>query len=109
MHSKHDTDFWDTHAENIFAVSGIDNVLKDCVYFENIYTQHQFINLFGVIAIRLFFNVTKKHLLLTKFFGQEKFYRFFVNESRLLFTNVCESLFLDYIQFALRNFKPWID
>ena len=77
LHSKHYTNFWDAHAENVFAESGIDNVLKDCVYFENIYTQHQFINLFGSIAIRLFFNVAKKNIyFLQNFLDRKSFIGF---------------------------------
>ena len=64
LHSKHYTDFWDKHTEKVFSDElhfrlEVNQIERDCRYFENVYSKHQLINLFGVIAMRIFLILRK--------------------------------------------------
>ena len=114
LHSKHYTDFWDTYTEKVFSEPvyigpEIIEKYRDCVYFENVYTKHQLINLFGIIAIRLFFNIGKRYIFMTKFKEKERFYNVFVGDSRSIFTVVCDNISIAFVKESLKNLKPHID
>ena len=99
MHSKHYTDFWDKHTEKVFSDElhfrlEVNQMERDCRYFENVYSKHQLISLFGVIAMRIYFNLSKKYIFVTQFKQKERFYKFFVSESRNIFTVVCDNIAL---------------
>ena len=114
LHSKHYTDFWDKHTEKVFSDElhfrlEINKTERDCRYFENVYSKHQLVNLFGVIAMCIFFNLEKKYIFMTQFKQKERFYKFFVSESRNIFTVVCDNICVDFIKKVLKELKPFID
>ena len=114
LHSKHYTDFWDTQTEKVFSerlyiAPEIIGKYRDCVYFENGYTKHQLINLFGIIAIRLVFNIGKRYIFMTKSKEKERFYKFFVGESRSIFIVVCDNISIDFVKKVLKDLKPNIN
>ena len=114
LHSKHYTDFWDKHTEKVFSDEfhfrlEVNRIERECCYFENVYSKHQLINLFGVIAMRIYFNLTKKYIFVTQFKQKERFYKFFVSESRNIFTVVCDNICVDFTKNVLTELKPFID
>ena len=67
LHTKHYTDLWDKNVEKVFSndlhVNFKEEKLSpDCYYFENVYSKSQLINLFGIITLRIFFNIAKKFI-----------------------------------------------
>ena len=42
--------------------------------------------------MRIYFNLAKKYIFLTQFNQKERFYKFFLSESRNIFTAVCDNL-----------------
>ena len=56
---------YNEHHESIFInddffSKDLNIIHKQCDYFEHIYDYNQLINLFGIIAVRIFFNISKK-------------------------------------------------
>ena len=80
-----------------------------CYYLENIYSKFQLINLFGVIALRIFFNLSKKYIFLTQFKQKELLYKFFIGESRIIFSTVCGSININCVESLLKELKPFVD
>ena len=72
LNTKHYTDLWDKNMEKVFS-DGLhfkfedDKISADCYYFENVYSKCQLINLFGIITLRIFFNIAKKFIFVTQF------------------------------------------
>ena len=54
-------------------------------HFENIYSFPQLINLLGVIAIRIFFNITKMYLFTVRFKQKEVLYSFLCQKVKEFF------------------------
>ena len=86
LHTKHYADLWEKKIEKVFSDELHYKIEEshsslDCQYFENIHSKAQLVNLFGIIALRIFFNLSKKYLFLTQFKQKEKIYRFFLAES----------------------------
>ena len=115
MYSKHYTDLCDKHTEKVFSdelhfrLEEINQIERDCRYFENIYSKHQLINLFGVTAMRIYFNLAKKFIFVTQFKQKERFYKFFLSESRNIFTAVCDNICIDFSKNVLKELKPFVD
>ena len=113
--SKHYTDLWDKHTEKVFSdelyfrLEEINQIERDCRYFENIYNKHQLINLLGVTAMRIYFNLAKKFIFVTQFKQKERFYTFFLSESRNIFTAVCDNICTDFSKNVLKGLKPFVD
>ena len=82
---------------------------RDCTYFENVYHKTQLINSFGIIALPIFFNLAKKFVFVTRFKQKERFYKFFLAESRNIFTVVCDNICIDFTKNMLKELKPYID
>ena len=78
-------------------------------HFENIYSFPQLINLLGVIAIRIFFNIGKKYLFTVRFKQKEVLYNFFVSESKIIFPKLCDNINVRYLQEQINLFEPFID
>ena len=114
MYSKHYTDLWDKHTEKVFSDElhfrhEVNQIERGSRYFENVYSKHQLINLFGVIAMRIYFNLTKKYIFVTQFKQKERFYKFFLSESRNIFTVVCDNICIDFTKKVLKELKPFVD
>ena len=114
LHAKHYTDLWDKNVEKVFSDElhfkfEDDQISADCYYFENVYSKCQLINLFGIITLRIFFNISKKFIFVTQFKQKERFYKFFLAESRRLFSVVCDNIDIDYVKNVLKKLKPFID
>ena len=114
LHTKHYADLWEKKIETVFSDElhyKIEELHSppDCQYFENIYSKAQLINLFGIIALRIFFNLSKKYIFLTQFKQKEKIYKFFIAESRGIFSTVCDNIDPDYIKKVIKVLKPFVD
>ena len=111
LHTKHYADLWEKKIETVFSDElhyKIEELHSppDCQYFENIYSKAQLLNLFCLIALRIFFNLSKKYIFLIQFKQKEKIYKFFIAESRGIFSTVCDNIDPDYIKKVL---KPFVD
>ena len=114
LHTKHYADLWEKKIETVFSDELHYKIAElhsppDCQYFENIYSKPQLINLFGIIALRIFFNLSKKYIFLTQFKQKEKIYRFFIAESRGIFSSVCNNIDPNYIKKVIKVLKPFVD
>ena len=114
LHTKHYADLWEKKIEKVFSDKLHYKIEEshysvDCQYFENIHSKAQLINLFDIIALRIFFNLSKKYLFLTQFKQKEKIYRFFLAESRGIFSTVCDNIDADYIKKVIKVLKPFVD
>ena len=114
LHTKHYGDLWEKKIETVFSDElhyKIEELHSppDCQYFENIYSKAQLINLFVIIALRIFFNLSKKYIFLTQFKQKEKIYKFFIAESRGVFSTVCDNIDPDYIKKVIKVLKPFVD
>ena len=114
LHTKHYTDLWDKNVEKVFSDElhfkfEDDKISADCYYFENVYSKCQLINLFGIITLCIFFNIAKKFIFVTQFNQKERFYKFFLAESRYISSVVCDNLDIVYAKNVLKELKPFID
>ena len=113
LYSKHYSDLWDKHTEKVFSddmhfkLETKDQ--RECTYIENVYYKTQLINLFGVISLRIFFNLAKKFIFVTQLKQKERFYKFFLAESRNIFTVVCDNICVDFTKNVLKELKPYVD
>ena len=82
---------------------------RDCTCFENVYHKTQLINLFGVFSLRIFFTLAKKFIFVTRLKQKERFYKFFLAESRNIFTVVCDNICIDLTKNVLKELKPYSD
>ena len=114
MHSKHYTDLWDKEVEKVFSdelhYKFEDNKISaDCCYFDNVYSLSQLVNLFGIIALRIFFNISKRFVFVTQLKQKQTFYKFFKAESRGIFSTVCDNIDIVHVENVLKVLKPFID
>ena len=68
------------------------NVNKKCNYFENVYTPTQIINLFGVVACRLYLNLGKKYFFVGKLKDNSYQYAYYSKQTKKLFDFVCHNI-----------------
>ena len=112
LYSKH-SDLWDKHTVKVFSDEMHFKLEtkheRDCTYFENVYHKTQLINLFGIISLRIFFNLAKKFIFVTRLKQKERFYKFFLAESRNIFTVVCDNICIDFTKNVLKDLKPYFD
>ena len=80
-----------------------------CHNIENISSSGSFINFFGVIAIRVFFNIAKKFIFGVKLRNKEIFFYFFSAESKTIFRSLCDDLDSDGIVKFVIKLKPCVD
>ena len=78
-------------------------------HLENICSFQQLINLLGVIAIRIFFNIAKRYLFTVRFKQKEVLHSFFVSESKRIFPILCDNVNVRYLQEQIKLFEPFID
>ena len=80
-----------------------------CQHFENIYSKLQLVNLFGIIAVHIFFNLSKKYIFLTQFKQKKLLCKFFIGASKIIFLAVCRSININYVESLLKELKPFVD
>ena len=85
------------------------NVNKKCNYFENVYTPTQLINLFGVVACRLYLNLGKKYFFVGKLKDNSFQYAYCSKQTKKLFDFVCQNINYRYADYAVHNYKPFVD
>ena len=78
-------------------------------HFENINLFTHLINLLGVIAIRIFFNIGKMYLFTVRFKRKENLYSFFMTESKKFFLILCDNVNARSVNEQIKLFKPFID
>ena len=104
---------YDQHHESIFQnddyfSKDLNTLYKQCDYFEHIYHYNQLINFFGVIAVRIFFNIGKNYF----FLGRMKkgyIYNYFISWSKRLFFSICQNISKKYVADAISFLKPLRD
>ena len=102
------------HNEAVFSVdsytflSDMLNVNKKYNYFENVYTPTQLINLFGVVACRIYLNLGKKHFFVGKLKNNSYQYAHYSKQTKKLFDFVCNNINYRYADYAVYNYKPFI-
>ena len=114
LHSKYYSDLWNKDVEKALSDElhyehDLNKISVDCYYFENIYSFSQLVNLIGVIALRIFFNLSKKFIFTVQLKQKEMFYNLFVSESRQIFQAVCDNIDIKYIEDKIKVLKPYID
>ena len=101
---------YDEHSERIFEENDffskdLNQTFKKCQPFEFVYSYNQLVNLFGVIAARLFFNIGKNYFFVGRF-KQEHLYKYFLSWSKRLFASVCKNVSKQYISNAIHYLTP---
>ena len=114
LHSKYYSDLWNKDVEKVFSDElhyqhDINKISADCYYFENIYSFSQLVNLIGVIALRVFFNLSKKFIFTVQLKQKELFYNFLVSESIQIFQAVCDNIDIKYVEDKIKVLKPYND
>ena len=113
LYSSKYMDFWDTHAEKLFCS---DTYLSEnckltnvrCTYFEEFYTSHQLVNMFGTIACRIFIYLGKRNFFVGRM-NNEGIYRYYGKFTRKLFSFVCSNIRPGYANKAIYELRPAID
>ena len=88
-------DIWNVEIQDVFYEKlhyRVQDGRFTCQHFENINSKLQLVNLFGIIAVRIFFNLSKKYIFLTQFKQKELLYKFFIDESKIMFLAVALTL-----------------
>ena len=112
--SAYYNDLWNKEIEKVFyeELHFQNNKGKHLCFsehFENIYSFPQLINLLGVIAIRIFFNISKRYLFTVRLKRKEVLYSFFASESKRIFPILCDNVNVRYLQEQIKLFEPFID
>ena len=107
-------DLWNKKIEKVFSdelhfQKAKENILCCPDYFENIYSFSQLLNLIGVIAIRIFFNISKRFLFTVQLKQKEVFYDFFVSESKRIFRTLCDNINVKYLEEQINLLEPFTD
>ena len=107
-------ELWNKNVERVFderyCYQGV--VLKQscvCDNIENLSTVAAFANFYGVLLIRIFFNIIRKHVLSVKLKNKELFLNFFREESKTIFNSRCSDLDIDCITNLAKRIKPNLD
>ena len=112
--SAYYNDLWNKEIEKVFYdelhfQNNKEKHLCFSEHFENIHSFPQLINLLGVIAIRIFFNISKRFLFTVQFKQKEVLYGFFMSESKRIFPILCDNINVRYLQEQIKFFKPFTD
>ena len=86
-------------------------ILKSCVCdnIENINSVAAFTNFYGVIAIRILFNIVSKYISKTKIRFKGVILNFFRDQSKALFDSLCSDIDNDIIFTLIKDLKPNTD
>ena len=90
-------DLWNGEIQDVFYEKlhyRVQDGRFTCQHFENINSKLQLVNLFGIIVVRIFFNLSKK---------------FFIDESKIIFLAVGRSININYVESLLKEIKPFVD
>ena len=104
---------WDKKIEKVFderyCYLGM-NIRQLCVCdnIENVCNFSTFINFFGVIAVRLFFNIGKQFIFTVRL-RNESFFTFFSDQSKTIFARICANLEQDTVENIIRELIPLTD
>ena len=91
--------------ENDFFSKDLNKTFNNCRPFEHVCSYNQLINLFGVIAVRSFFNIGKNYFFIGRF-KQKHLYEFFMSMSGRLFIAITKNVSKQYIADAILHFRP---
>ena len=98
------------HNESVFSedtytyLNDMLNVNKKCNYFENVYMPTQLINIFGVVACRLYLNLGKKYFFVGKLKDNSYQYANYPKQTKQLFDFVCHNINYRYADYAVHNY-----
>ena len=114
LHSKHYSDLWNKDVGKVFSDElhfqhESNKISDDCCYFKSIYSFSQLVDLFGVISLRIFFNLSKRFAFTVQLKHKESSYNFFVSESRQIFQAICDNIDINYDEDKIKVLKPYID
>ena len=109
--NKYYNDLWNKRIEKVFddryCYQGfVVRQLCVCDNIENICSSAVFINFFGVIAIRIFFNIAKQFIFGVKLRNKEIFFDFFSEQSKVIFRCLCANLDSDSVDKFIKKLKP---
>ena len=112
--SAYYNDLWNKEIEKVFydELHFQNNKEKHLCFseqFENIHSFPQLTNLLGVIAIRIFFNISKRFLFTVRLKQKEVLYGFFVSESKRIFPILYDNFNVRYLQEQIKLFEPFTD
>ena len=79
-----------------------------CDNIENISSSGVFMNFYGVIAIRIFFNIAKKFTFGVRLRNKEIFFDFFSVQCKIIFRSLCDDLDSDAIAKFIKKLKPCV-
>ena len=80
-----------------------------CDNIENINSIGTFTNFYGVIAIRIFFNIVSKYISKVKIKCKDVILNFFREQSKSLFDSICSDINIDIVSELIKDLKPHID
>ena len=107
-------ELWNKTVEKVFderfCYQGI--VLRQlcvCDNIENLSSAASFMNFYGVLAIRIFFNIIKKYMFTVKLRNKELFFNYFSEQSKIIFESLCNDREVDYVTNLIKKLKPCVD
>ena len=104
-------ELWNKKIELVFSedycYQGV-TIIKSCVCdnIENINSLATMTNFYGVITIRIFFNIVSEHISKIKIRNKEVILNFFRNNSKTLFDSLCSDINHDTIDLLIKDLKP---
>ena len=112
--SAYYNDLWNKEIEKVFYgelhfQNNKEKYLCFSEHFENIHSFPQLINLLGVIAIRIFFNISTRFLFTVQLKQKEVLYDFFMSESKRIIPIICDNINVRYLQEQIKLFESFID
>ena len=110
MFAENFADLWKVEIQDVFYEKlhyRVQDGRFTCQHFENINSKLQLVNLFGIIAVRIFFNLSK--IKTNQFKQKELLYKFFIDESKIIFLAVCRNININYVESLLKEIKPFVD
>ena len=90
LHTKHYADLWEKKIEKVFSDELHYKIEEshsslDCQYFENIHSKAQLVNLFGIIALRIFLIYQKNIYFSLNLNKRRKYIGFFLQKAEVYF------------------------
>ena len=80
-----------------------------CDNIENINSIGTFTNFYGVIAIRIFFNIVSRYISKVKIRCKDVILNFFREQSKALFDSLCSDIDIDIVAKLIKDLKPFVD
>ena len=114
VNRKFYNELWNKKIELVFSedycYQGV-TIIKSCVCdnIENINSIGTFTNFYGVIAIRILFNIVSKYFSKVKIRCKSVILNFFRDQKKALFDSLCSDIDNDIISTLLKDLKPNTD